>query len=35
MSRYKKTHHYKITFRDEYIQLLKEQDIDFKEEYLF
>ncbi len=30
-----KEHHRKITFREEYISLLKEFEIDFKEEYLF
>ncbi len=28
-------HHKKISFKDEYIQLLEEHGIDFKEEYLF
>lgn len=28
-------HHKKISFRDEYIQLLKEHGIDFDEKYLF
>jgi REP element-mobilizing transposase RayT len=28
-------HHKKISFKDELIKMLKEHDIDFKEEYLF
>lgn len=28
-------HHRKKSFREEYIELLKEHEIDFKEEYLF
>ena len=28
-------HHRKISFRDELIELLKEQEIDYNEEYLF
>lgn len=30
-----KDHHRKITFREEYISLLKSFDIEFKDEYLF
>jgi len=30
-----KNHHKKISFRDEYISLLKENGIEFDEKYLF
>jgi putative transposase len=33
--RRQKEHHGKKSFRDEYLQLLKDHDIDYKEEFLF
>ena len=30
-----KEHHKKVDFKDEYIALLKEHDVDYKDEYLF